>query len=184
MSRRLDTEATIRPIRFAHIVLKVRDIERAIDWYRTVIGMEIAHHAGKIAFLTYDDEHHRIAFLELPDDAPPLDKSGPGIDHLAYTYADLGQLLSTYLRLKSLNILPYWQINHGPTTSLYYRDPDGVGVELQVDNFESIEALQGWMRSDTFRENPIGVPFDADRLAERYLAGDPLEVLLAQGATS
>ncbi len=183
MSRQLDDQTTIRPIRFAHLVLMVRDIERAIDWYRTVVGMEIAHHAGKIAFMTYDDEHHRIAFVELPEDAPPRESGSPGIDHLAYTFADLGALLSTYQRLKAQDILPYWQINHGPTTSLYYRDPEGVGVELQVDNFENVEALNAWMRSDTFKANPIGVPFDADKLTARYLAGDPMEELLAQGAT-
>ncbi|NOX50385.1 MAG: biphenyl 2,3-dioxygenase [Gammaproteobacteria bacterium] len=183
MTRKLNPTSLIRPVRFAHIVLQVRDIERSIAWYQTVLGMETVHHAGVIAFMTFDEEHHRIAFLETQVEAE-CPKGAPGLDHLAYTFNDLGQLLSTFVRLKDLDIHPYWQINHGPTTSLYYRDPDENGVELQIDNFATADELKGWMRSDEFKANPIGVPFDADKLAARYQAGDSIDELLAQGATS
>ena len=50
-------------------------------------------------------------------------------------FADSATCLYTYARLKGDGIEPYWCINHGPTTSLYYKDPDGNQIELQVDNF-------------------------------------------------
>ena len=101
---------------------------------------------------------------------------------LAHTYADLGSLLHTYVRLRDREIVPYWCINHGPTTSLYYRDPDGNQVELQIDNFETPEALEAWFLSGAFQENPIGVTFDPEKLLSRFENGDPIEDLVLQGS--
>lgn len=181
MRRSLDPKTPVRPTRFAHFVLRVRDLERSITWYQEVVGMEMVHRADKIAFMSYDEEHHRIALAETPVDAesPP---GAAGLDHVAYAFDTLGDLLSTYQRLKTMGIEPYWRINHGPTTSLYYHDPDGNGVELQVDNFPTEAELKGWMLTDAFEANPIGVPFDPDKLAARYEAGDPLEELIKQGS--
>ena len=73
-------------------------------------------------------------------------------------------------------------INHGPSTSFYYRDPDGHGVELFVDNFETERELKGWMESEAFAANPIGTSFDPKKLIERYEAGDPIEEIVKQGS--
>ena len=65
---------------------------------------------------------------------------------------------------------------------MYYADPDGNRVEFQVENLATKEELQGYMRSEAFAENPIGVNFDPDKLLARFENGDPLEELLKQGA--
>lgn len=65
---------------------------------------------------------------------------------------------------------PVWSINHGPTTSLYYLDPEGVKVELQVDNFESAGELDAWFRAGDFATNPIGVEFDPEVLLAQHRA--------------
>jgi catechol-2,3-dioxygenase len=181
MRRQLDSKIQIRPARFAHFVLRVREIERSIAWYREVVGMQIVHHGGKLAFMSYDDEHHRVALVETPVEAEAAPGSA-GLDHVAYAFETLGDLLSTYRRLKAKDIEPYWPINHGPSTSLYYRDPDGNGVELFVDNYETEQELKGWMESEAFAANPLGVRFDPDELAERYEAGEPIKVLLEQSS--
>jgi len=102
-----------------------------------------------------------------------------GTDHIAFSYAELGDLLHTFRRLKAAGIEPYWCINHGPNTSLYYKDPDGNRVELQVDNMPSALA-DAWMRSGEFAANPIGVIFDPEDLVARYEAGEPIETLTAR----
>ncbi len=181
MKRQLDAEVPIRPAKFAHFVLRVRNLEESIAWYQTVVGMEMVHHAGKIAFMTYDDEHHRIALAETPVDAS-LPPGAPGLDHVAFTLESLGDLLATYKRLKAKGIVPVWPINHGLTTSLYYQDPDGNRVEFQVDNLATQAELKGYMESNAFKQNPIGVGFDPDVLVERYETGDPIEELLKQGS--
>jgi catechol-2,3-dioxygenase len=152
-----------------------------VRWYCTVLGAEVVHSDETLAFLTYDDEHHRVAVVGIPglDEQPAM---AAGTDHIAFTYADLGDLLYTYKRLEAEGILPFWCINHGPTTSMYYKDPDGSRVELQADNMPSIEAIDRWMRSGEFAANPIGVVFDPQELVARYEAGELLEHLTARPA--
>ena len=181
MSRTLDSETVAKPTKFAHFVLRCRNLEEMIAWYGTVLGMEVVQRGEKLAFLTYDEEHHRMALAETPvaEDAPP---GSPGLDHVAYTLQDLPTLLGHYERLKAKGIVPALPINHGPTTSMYYRDPEGNVVEFQVENFATMEEYREFMESGTFDENPLGVPFDPDKLVARYQAGDPIEELVKQGS--
>ena len=166
----------VKPIRFAHVVYRTARFEEMRRWYETVLGAHVVHANPMLAFLTYDDEHHRIALLHTPG-APDGAADAAGVEHLAYTYATLGDLVATYERLKAAGITPYWTINHGPTTSMYYRDPDGNQVELQIDNCSLAEA-DAFVRSDAFARNPIGVTFDADELAAKVHAGVPVEELV------
>lgn len=182
MRRTLDPATVIKPAKFAHFVLRVRNLEESIAWYQTVLGMEVVHRADKLAFLTYDEEHHRLALAETP--VGDATRGAPGLDHVAYTLRSLGDLLSTYKRLAAKGIKPVWPINHGPTTSLYYEDPNGCRVEFQVENFATLEEARAYLETDAFAENPIGVRFDPEKLAARYENGDPLDELLKQGSAS
>jgi len=181
MTRLLDTDSIIRPGKFAHVVLRTRQISVLSDWYAMVLGAKTVFSSDFAAFLTYDDEHHRIALLALPDvvDRP---QNALGLDHFAYTFDSLGDLLQTYKRLRGEGILPAWTINHGATTSMYYDDPDGNRVELQIDNFQTLEEANEFMLSEVFEKNPVGVEFDPERLLERYEQGDPIEELILQGS--
>ncbi len=160
----------IRPSKFAHVVLRTNRFRETVDWYRTVLHAWPVFENDFLAFVTYDDEHHRLAFVNTPD-APDPAPGTAGIDHFAYTYETLGDLVQTYGRLKEEGIVPVWTINHGPTTSLYYQDPNGHRVELQIDNFATAEELAAWFRTPAFGENPIGVEFDPDVLVARYREG-------------
>lgn len=176
-----DGSSDIRiPTKLAHFVVRTARHEETVRWYETVLGAHVVSGNPMLSFLTFDDEHHRIAVVHVPGlpDAPPA----AGIDHVAFTMASLGDLLHTYKRLRAAEIVPYWCINHGPTTSLYYRDPNGVQVELQVDNFADVTALNAWMRSGAFSKNPIGVEFDPDLLCTRFERGDPVSELIQQGS--
>jgi len=162
----------IVPSKFAHAVLRTNKFKQMVDWYKTVLQADIVFENQMLAFMTFDDEHHRLAIAGFPgiEDRAPR---GAGLDHLAYTYANLGDLVATYERLKAEGITPLVPINHGLTLSMYYRDPDGNKVELQIDNFDSVEELKGFFRSNDFSKNPIGVSFDPDDLARQYHAGVP-----------
>lgn len=175
--------APISPVKLAHFVLRSRHYQASIDWWKNLLGARIQFSSPFLCFLTYDEEHHRLAIVNTPDlEAPDL--GAAGIDHVAFTYADLDSLLSNYERLKAAGVAPHLCINHGPTTSLYYRDPDGTQVELQVDNFPTLDEASAWFHSEAFRANPIGVVFDADIMVEKLRAGTPASVLLKQGSAS
>ncbi|MDZ4376505.1 MAG: VOC family protein [Phenylobacterium sp.] len=167
-----------KPVKFAHVVYQTRRYDEMIAWYEEVFEARVVHQDPVLAFMTYDDEHHRFAFANLSVLKPGggEDRGDVGVNHVAYTYAGVGDLLDTYRRLKAKGILPYWPIHHGFTLSLYYRDPDGNRMEFQVETCATEEA-EAFMRSEIFAGNPIGVEFDPDDLLARYEAGADLEDL-------
>jgi catechol-2,3-dioxygenase len=172
MNQASDTPAR-SPRRLAHIALRTNRLGDLIDWYAKVLGTRVAHASDEVAFLTYDDEHHRIALIALHDYPPRDETIRVGYYHTAFAYDSLADLLGNFVRLRELGIVPYRSINHGPTVSLYYADPDGNQIELQVDSFPDAAATNAWMRSDAFRRNPIGIDFDADEMLARLRAGIP-----------
>jgi hypothetical protein len=136
-----------------------------------------------LAFLTYDDEHHRFAFANLSLLSPAGEETkvqgGTGVNHVAYTFANPGDLLENYARLKQLGITPYWPIHHGVTLSLYYQDPDGNRMEFQVDAC-TVEEANAYMLSEAFAANPIGVEIDPEALLAQHRGGVPVKQLLVQ----
>ncbi len=175
LRRPLDTKP-VSPSLFAHFVLRTANRTPLRDWYMTVLNARLVFENDYISFITYDDEHHRVAFVQVPELEKPSDKAW-GLSHVAYTLADLGQLLGTYRRLKAQGIVPVRTINHGPIVSMYYKDPDGNQVELQVDAFDKAGAAS-YFQTEPFARNPIGVLFDADKMAADYETGVPEAELL------
>lgn len=175
-----------KPSKFAHVVYSTRRYEEMVDWYRAVFEATVAYQNPAFAFLTYDDEHHRFAFanLSLLSPSDVAEKRGKeGVNHVAYTYANLGDLLATYERLKQIDIYPYWSIHHCITLSLYYRDPDGNRMEFQVDACSVAEA-NAYMRTEAFAANPAGVEFDPEILLAQHRSGLPEQQLLMMPAGS
>lgn len=169
------------PSKFAHVVYNTHRYDEMIAWYCTVFEARVQHRDDRLAFLTYDDEHHRFAFANLgplPDPAPALRSGrGAGVNHVAYTWRDLGELAALYTRLKAAGIVPVSPVRHGMTLSLYYADPDGNRMEFQVDLLDS-EASNAFMASPAFDANPIGERFDPDEFAARVAAGVPLDEVI------
>jgi catechol-2,3-dioxygenase len=156
----------VRPAKFIHVVYRTRRYEQMLAWYQVVFDAKVQRQNPALAFLTYDDEHHRFAFANLavlqPDGAE-VDKQGLiGVDHVAYTYASLQDLFDNYAQLKAKGIAPYWCVHHGMTVSMYYADPDGNQMEFQVDAFDSSEEANAFMCGPTNAAKPIGVEYDPE----------------------
>lgn len=168
------------PSKFAHVVFNTHRYEEMIAWYLRVFEARVQHRGERLAFLTYDDEHHRFAFVNLgpaPADLAPRAPNQVGVNHLAYTWRNLGELIDLYKRLKADGILPYRPIRHGPTLSLYYRDPDGNQLEFQIDLLAPDDA-NAFLQGDAFKANPIGEPFDPDVLVARVESGAAADTLI------
>lgn len=170
-----------KPVKFAHVVYMTRRYDEMIAWYRHVFEAEVVSQNPALAFLTYDEEHHRFAFANLdllrPDGGDKDARGQIGVNHVAYTYATVEDLLYTYARLRDAEIRPYWSIHHGTTLSNYYRDPDGNRMELQVDVGKAEEAL-AYMESAAFADNPVGVEVDPEELLIRLERGADAASLL------
>ncbi|QQS14620.1 MAG: VOC family protein [Rhodospirillales bacterium] len=171
----------VAPSKFAHVVYNTHRYEEMIDWYLKVFEARIQHRDDRLAFLTYDDEHHRFAFLNLgpmpPGGLPARIGNEVGVNHLAYTWNGLGELVGTYKRLKAMGVTPFRPIRHGLTLSMYYRDPDHNGLEFQIDLMDAALA-NDFMAGEAFAANPVGEPFDPDALAARYESGRPVDDLI------
>ena len=167
-------ETAISPRKLAHVVLRTKsNFDAMVKWYCLVLGAKIVFNAGHLIFLSYDNEHHRIA-IAAGGDLAERPRRAVGLDHIAFTYEDIDSLLTTYARLRQAGVLPFCCVNHGPTTSLYYRDPDKNRIELQVDNFADMTEATTLMQ-EQFRINPVGAEFDPDELLSRLRAGSILQ---------
>lgn len=165
-----------RPTKLAHIVYRTRRFEEMLEWYKTVFDARIQYQNPALAFMTYDDEHHRLLLADMtvlqPGGIEKDNNSEIGVDHVAYTYASLNDLFESYARLKVKGISPYWCIHHGITISMYYADPDGNQMEFQVDCFDTSEESNKFF-SEKWDANPVGVEFDAEDWLAKMRAGTP-----------
>lgn len=163
--------------RFSHIVLKTNRMAEMRDWYCKVLGAHVVHEDPTLCFVTFDDEHHRLAFAAAPMELLEPGPMAIGLSHSAYTFPDLRTLLERYASLKDVGIVPKVPVQHGVTTSLYYSDPDGNLVELQIDNFASAEEATRYMHTGEFAADPVGPSFDPQAMLDALRSGKPVAEL-------
>lgn len=160
-----------RPRRFAHVVLQTYDLDRLVDWYAYAFELEIVARSDRAVIATYDEEHHRFAFTQLQGEPPA--SSGPNsLKHVAYAYDGLADLVAQYKHMKERGHLPAECVNHGPTMSMYYHDPDGNGVEFFIDKFKTMEESKAYMASPSFQKNLFGHFFDPEVVVRQFESGE------------
>jgi catechol 2,3-dioxygenase len=118
-----------------HVHLKVSDLERAIAFYRDVLGFELQHRYGdQAAFLSAGGYHHHIGLntWESRGGSPPPPGT-TGLYHTAILYPTRPALADALHRVLSAGIALDGASNHGVSEALYLRDPDANGVELYWD---------------------------------------------------
>lgn len=172
----------IRP-KFHHTTFATLHLDAMIEFYEKIAGLEPVYYApGQGAWLTNDEANHRIALLALPGLKAPEDKGHTaGLHHTAFEYADFDQWLDNYVRLRDEGIVPFLNLDHGMSMSMYYQDPEGNGVEIQVDGFGSWAKGKEWMwASEEFGADPIGVHFDPEKILAAYLSGLSFEEIHAR----
>ncbi|KAK4942591.1 hypothetical protein LTR10_017720 [Elasticomyces elasticus] len=171
--------ARVRPTKLAHVVLRTHDKKTMAKFYCDFLGGEVVHQNDVLAFITYDDEHHRVALAEIPD-LKTKDRSTCGLEHIAFTFETLEDLFLAYRQRRAQGMLPFWCVNHGMTISLYYADPDGNILETQVDVFEDPAEANAYMMSPAYTTNPIGVDFDPEEFIQRINKGESWESLTSR----
>ena len=108
-----------------------------------------------------------IGLFEEPGTALDPARTAPGLHHMQLMAADLDDLCAQYERLRAAGMRPHRSADHGPMTSVYYRDPDGNNVEITAQNFPTLEAMVAFMASDEFKANPSGAEIDAEEFVAR-----------------
>lgn len=100
------------------------------------------------------------------------------LEHIAFAFHSLEDLAVAYRQRRARGITPIWSVNHGPTTSIYYKDPDGNKIETQVDNFDTVEEAGKFFLTEEFEQNPIGVDFDPEDLVRRLKSGEDRRAIM------
>jgi len=122
-------------VRIGHVHLKVADLDRALKFYRDVLGFEITTRYGtQAAFLSAGGYHHHIALntWESAGGSPPP-PNATGLFHLAILYPTRALLADALRRVTAAGIQLDGASDHGVSEALYLRDPDDNGVELYWD---------------------------------------------------
>ncbi len=118
-----------------HVHLKVADLERAIAFYRDVLGFDLQLRYGdQAAFLSAGGYHHHIGLntWESAGGSPPP-RGTTGLYHVAIRYPDRRTLADALKRVIDAGVPIDGASDHGVSEAIYLRDPDGNGVELYRD---------------------------------------------------
>lgn len=118
-----------------HVVLKVRDLERATRFYRDVLGLrEVGAFPGRMVFFSAGRAHHDLAILNVGPEAPGPPQEAVGLYHVALKIGNsLADLTAAKAHLEAHGVPIQGLTDHRVSQSIYLRDPDGNGLELFVD---------------------------------------------------
>jgi catechol 2,3-dioxygenase len=145
-----------------HVHLKVSDIDRALGFYRDVLGFDVTQRYGaEAAFLSAGGYHHHLGLntWESRGGSPPPPGT-TGLYHVAIRYPDRATLGDALRRVVEAGIPISGATDHGVSEAIYLRDPDGNGIELYRDR-----PRDEWPRSaDGESLAMVNAPLDLDAL--------------------
>ena len=179
-----DSAQPCSTFRISETILKTGRLDAMKVWYETVLqvapffehapaqGSTAGDYGGqtrasdlRMCFFRLSLDYpntQTIGLFEEPGTALDPVRTAPGLHHMQLMTASLDELGGQYRRLRGLGLVPHRSADHGPMTSVYYRDPDGNNVELTAQNFPTLEAMVAFMASAAFKANPSGVEIDPE----------------------
>ncbi|HKI94700.1 MAG TPA: VOC family protein [Gemmatimonadales bacterium] len=151
-----------------HVHLKVADLERALGFYRDVLGFELTARYPGAAFLSAGGYHHHIGLntWESADGAPPP-QGTTGLYHVAIRYPTRAALADALRRLQAAGISLDGAADHGVSEALYLHDPDGNGIELYWDR-----PKERWPRTADGTLTMVTLPLDLRNLLAEHTPGN------------
>jgi catechol 2,3-dioxygenase len=144
-----------------HVHLKVADIDRALQFYREVLGFELQQRYGtQAAFVSAGGYHHHIGLNTWESaGAGPPPRGTTGLYHVAIRYPDRRALADAVRRVLDAGIPLSGASDHGVSEAVYLRDYDDNGIELYRDR-----PPEDWPRSADGGIDMISEPLDVDAL--------------------
>lgn len=156
--------------RIGHVHLKVSDVARAVDFYTKALGFEVMQVWHDAAFLSFGGYHHHLglnSWTSRGGTPPPIGHTG--LYHFAILYPNRVELAKALKRVLDYGVRIDGAADHGVSEAIYFRDPDGNGIEIYRDRDPS-----EWPRNPDGSLAMFTEPLDLhDLLAEAGLSVDP-----------
>ena len=124
----------LQPLGIGHVVLKVRDLDRSLAFYRDLLGFQVVGELSNVMiFLAANGQnHHDLALLRVGQQAPSPIPTAVGLYHVAIQLADWDAVRAAHAMLVERGLLR-GAVDHGVSRSLYTADPAGNEIELYCD---------------------------------------------------
>jgi catechol 2,3-dioxygenase len=157
----MTTYATHPDTRIGHVHLKVADLERAIAFYRDVLGFALQQRYGdQAAFLSAGGYHHHIGLNTWESrGGTPAPHGHAGLYHVAFLYPDRAALGAALAQVLASGVELDGAADHGVSEAVYFRDPDGNGIEIYHDR-----APEDWPRDASGTLSMFNHRLDLDAL--------------------
>jgi len=148
-------------IRIGHVHLRVADLDRAIAFYRDVMGFELQQKfADQAAFMSAGGYHHHLGLNTWGSrDGTPPPPGHTGLFHTAFLYPDRAALAVALQRVIDAGVQITGSADHGVSEAVYFDDPDGNGIEIYRDR-----AQADWQRDADGNLQMVNSGLDLDDL--------------------
>ncbi len=148
-------------VTIGHVHLTVADLDRALRFYRDILGFEVTTRFGNSGvFLSAGGYHHHIGLNTWSGtDATPAPRGHTGLYHFAILFPSRKELARILGRLMDVKYPLTGAADHGVSEAIYLNDPDGNGVELYVDRPRS-----QWKVKNDGEVEMVTEPLDMDDL--------------------
>ena len=123
------------PKQLGHLVMRVRDLDRSVDFYTRIMGLTIMEKSpsGTVFMSANTEKSHELAIRAIGLDAPGPDSLRVGQAHMAWQMESFGDLQELYWRLKENNVRIQRIGDHGVSLGVYLLDPDDNEVEVYFE---------------------------------------------------
>ena len=130
-------------MKIGHTHLKVRDLDRSVDFYQRILGLRVTERMGDhFVFMTAGDMHHEIALQSVGAGAVSPPPGSTGLFHVAFEVPDRQAFARAYETVRSAG--PVAAVDHRISWAMYFSDPDGNGLEIYVDTRDAADGARLW----------------------------------------
>ena len=145
--------------KLGHVLIRASDQERSKRFYTEVLGFGVSEHLpDDAAFLTLGEDFHTFDIAQQGTNGVAGSPGGqPGLGHIAFKVESYAALREAYTTLQQHGVEIQRAVDHNSQRSIYFRDPDGLGLEIYYEVPDALRVFAGG-RSDEDRPLPLSKP--------------------------